>query len=243
MVNQLSRIPRALGASLILALAASTAQAGSISGDIRFDGTVLGGDGESGWGMTEATALASGIPIFHEDDSNVYTTENFSFTRNLQSFTTDDPAHATSIWDVTNDTGNDLDGMLYLVFAKPVENGPDDDGVDNDYDPNDVGLTLRNGFGGELDWVIFEIDTVTDPVYYPAVALGPLGESETSDDFAVNYILENPQIFAGADGFELGIPKWELLAVFVPKVIPEPTTAGLLALGLAGLAGWRRRTS
>jgi MYXO-CTERM domain-containing protein len=217
-------------------LLASVASAGPIVSAVRYDGL-------DGYGLTQQTASASGIPIVPMNTLAQATGLTVTQDFDESSVSTGPPATGISNWNVTNDVGKDLLGQLYLVFAKPLENTILVNGQSQlvDYAPDDVGLTLQNGAGG-LDWVIFQVFNGLDLYYYPAVSLGSLGAGETTaSPFQVNYILDNPQIFLDATGFELGIPKWQLLAAFVP--IPEPSPALLVAAGLGILAAGRRRRS
>ena len=227
----LSRRTSFVIAALGLLALAAPGSAGSIAtAEIRFDGA-------SGFGVSQQTALASGAPILTRDSVALAT--DLETTRNVNegSLVTGPPATVTSLWNVTNQTGQDLFGSLYLVFARPLPSTISVDGQPQDvtYLPEHVGLRLQS------PWVIFEVDfdPNADPVYYPAVLLGSLGDGQTTaDPFAVNYILDDPQIFLDADGFELGLPTWQILSVFIP--IPEPSTVLLLGAGLAAL-GVRRR--
>ena len=222
--------------SVLLVAAASIAAATSAgaAGQVRFSGS-------NGFGTTQQEAFAAqsaGVPLLTVDAVDLV--DGLLTLRNLDqgSIQTGPPATATSFWNVTNESGQDLIGDLYLVFAKPLPNQTTS-GQPFSYPPDTVGLDLQNSAG----WLIFEVDLQPNPVYYPAVLLGSLGDGQTTAaPFAVKYILDDPQIFNEPDGFdELGIPQWQLLSYFVP--IPEPSTAVLLAGGLGLIAAGRRRRS
>jgi hypothetical protein len=213
-------------------LAAPSARA--VMSNVRFDG--LGG-----FGVSQATATASGIPILPVGGIDPAT--GLTVTQDLLEGTVaaGPPGTATSQWSVTNDTGGGfLGGDLYLVFTRPLDNTITVNGLPQlvSYAPEDVGLTLHNDVGG-LDWVILQVPSGLDLYYYPAVLLGSLGADETSSQFAVNYILDDPQIFLDPSGFELGLPRWQLRSLFVP--IPEPASVLLVAAGLGALAARRLR--
>lgn len=217
-----------------IALQADAAQAATVFGEVRFDGA-------DGFGTTEQTAIDSGMTIVPIDALDLAT--ELAIGQNLIGDTVNvgPPGTATSDWTVTNNRGEDLDA-LFLVFAKPLPNTIEVSGQNQliDYDPVDVGLRLQAG--GGFDWVIFAVPAGGNLYYYPAVSLGSLGDGQTTaSPFQVDYILDAPQTFLDAQGFELGIPQWQILAVFVP--IPEPSTASLVALGVAALAAGRRRRS
>jgi PEP-CTERM motif-containing protein len=222
--------------SVLVAFSLMAGPASAVSGSIHFDG--LGG-----FGVAQGTALASGIPILPDDA--LLQADGLGTIRDLDESTivSGPPATATSNWNVQNNTGHDLMGTLYLVFAKPLDNTIVVNGQNQvvSYAPTDVGLTLQNGLGG-FDWVILQVPDGANLYYYPAVSLGSLGAGQTTaSPFQVNYILEDPQIFLEPTGFELGIPKWQLLATFVP--IPEPSTLPLVVVGIGLLAIGRRRRS
>ena len=236
----------ALGAALWLATSAAAVPiTTTVQWDGQTDNPLIIGDAQ-GFGVTEATALASGLPILVPGMLAQATGLEIGQTLDPFSILTGPPGEATSSWTVTNNTGIDLIGDVYLVFAKPIENTITVAGMDVDieYDPSDVGLTLENGTGGD-DWVLIEafdtdgVDPDYGTLYYPAVSLGSLLIGDTSDAFSVRYVLDNPQVFLDTQGFELGIPRWQILAAFTP--IPEPSTALLVALGLGAFALVRRR--
>jgi len=135
---------------------------------------------------------------------------------------------------VENRQGVDI-ASLYLVLAKPLDH------TGFDFTTGGVGITLQNEMG-DYDWVIFEVPAAGNLYYYPAVSLGALGDGQaTAEPFLIHYSLVDPPTIARGEDVELGIPQWHLLALTAP--VPEPSTALLAGLGLAGLAARRRSRS
>ena len=77
-------------------------------------------------------------------------------------------------------------------------------------------------------------------MYYPAVSLGTLAPG-SSVQFKLFYRLDQPQVFGETINLELGMPAWDLF--FASNVVPEPSSALLLMLGLGALVAARRAGS
>jgi len=252
------RIRRAAPAALAALLCAASAHAASFS--VRWDGETFPGYGVSA--ATAQSAAAAGIPLLPFtgvmlNDQLTPGEPHVATTNDLIEASVVIPAPAgtgiataSSSWTGTNQTpvnsGVGPLEQLYLVFASPETNTITINGQPTDvtYDPRDVGLTLSFAEGG-ADWAILQIpsnplDPASDPVYYPAVALGTLGVGESAP-FSLFYQLENPQVFLEPFNFELGLPRWNLYYASSSMMVPEPSTALLLALGLTSLAAVRRR--
>jgi len=206
----------------------------------------------AGYGVSQTTALASGIPIVQapsllpKPDSLVVDPDLTESSLVLPSSSTK-PATITSDWSATNNTGI-TNQNLYLVYVRPVTNTITLDGQQHTYtyDADDVGLRLSSGEGG-LDWVILQVpsnpvDPNSIPVYYPAVSLGTLGNGG-SENYPLYYSLFNPQVFNGTTHDVLGLPKWTLAFYSTAAPIPEPSSGLLMFIGLLGIARTRRKHS
>jgi hypothetical protein len=144
------------------------------------------------------------------------------------------PASIGESWTL-NGTGANL-ADLYLMFVTPLPGtitlAGQAQGVT--YQPANVGLTLGP------EWVIFQVDANSNPVYYPAISLGLLGSSEHRQ-LALLHVLNHPQLFSEPFNYELGLPKWTVSFVSVP--IPEPASGVLVLMGLLGIGIARRERS
>lgn len=238
MAGDVFRFPLGRGARVALALSALllAAPASALPIDVFYDGP--GGIGVSS--ATRDAAMAAGIPLVSgtlESAAPYGTTQVFD----SQSIRFGLPTTGTENWTLTNGTQQDRVD-IYLVFATPLDNSVDFRKRSEPvvYDPNDVGLTLRNGEGG-TDWVILETPVPgatptgfeSNLVYFPAVSLGSLASGETSDVFQLDYVLQNPQIFIQKKFVELGVPTWRIFTVSTP--VPEPSTVLLIACALGAL--------
>jgi hypothetical protein len=158
------------------------------------------------------------------------------------------PATITSNWSATNlgslnGPGDPTPDNLYLVFAHPNVSTIELNGLPQvvDYDPADVGLRLTSGEAGFANWVLLQVLVGGgNSVYYPAVSLGTLATGSSSP-FQLLYTLDNPQVFSEGINLELGIPSWDLF--FASTIVPEPSTALLLVIGLGALAITGRKRS
>jgi len=232
----------------LVLVVAGPAQSASV--DVFFDGLGTTGEPDVDFGLSQAQAEMV------RDDFGVPFVDNWNFlgtaegtyqvSQNVQSFTPDPPTsslnRATSSWDVTNISGEDLDGASYLVLTHttPIEV----DGVDIDYNQNNVGITID----ADLGWVILLASQGGDDYFYPAILLdrsvtdpldGMLDVDETSDPFSIEYVVKESLIDApeGSDKYQL--PKLQIARGFA--VVPEPGTGALLAAALTLLALRGRR--
>jgi hypothetical protein len=221
-------------------------------------------DGVGGFGVSQATAFAAQAAGITVRDATNPLEFNFPSGGGTPKISVTHPAALSNVvipapvgiapatgqagWTGTNTSGLNQAGALdtfnlYLIFAQPLLN--DEFTVNGqpqpvEYDPADVGLQLSSGEAGLADWEILRVLVAgSDPVYYPAVSLGALADGSTLP-FDLFYTLKNPQVFGEPFNFVLGIPKWNLFFTSLPTVVPEPSPALLVLIGLGTLVGARR---
>jgi hypothetical protein len=140
----------------------------------------------------------------------------------------------TSIWTV--ESSYDLLGDVYMVFVTTV---PSEIGFEVvEYEDPNVGLSIDP----DLDWVLIHTIDIADGrhYYYPAIELGFLAPGETSAPFAMNFVVNEPLQQVGNTYV---LPRFQLALGFTPTLVPEPSAAALLGLGLVLLATARRLRS
>ncbi len=221
---------------LFLALCLTAAPAAALPATVFWDRAAFGGFGE-GLGVSQATAdsaRAAGVPILQSGGLLPLSAAGSpEIDQTIASVALGDPANITENWSALNDTGTSLQN-LYLLFVQPKPGEITLAGQSQSvtYEAGDVGLTLG------ADWVIFQVDVNSNPVYYPAVSLGNLANGANAL-FPLFYVLDNPQVFSEPFNYELGMPKWTVSFV----VIPEPVSGVLVLFGLLGFVGGRRNRS
>ncbi|MDH3214203.1 MAG: PEP-CTERM sorting domain-containing protein [Myxococcales bacterium] len=204
-------------------------------------------NGPSGFGIDAADAQfvsnQLGIPILTPgsvgDSSGTLSVidQDFQAPLDLNPFPpgTAELVNATSMWTVQNVSSEHLLGDLYFLFVANVDEFTDAS-QSVQYDDDAVGLTLDP----LLDpWVLiraFDPNQGRD-FFYPAVALGSLEAEEIADAFRVHFVIKTGMEQTGPSRYVL--PQLQVGMGFTP--IPEPSTAALLALGLATLAATRKR--
>jgi hypothetical protein len=223
-----------------------------------FTGSSTAGDPNTHYGISAADALTArdgfGIQIL-EDLAFVGSVEGtLGVNQNLQSVSQVDPpdtdvASGYSIWTVNNLLDQDLQGATFLLFTHtdPYTTG---DGVDVAYDDANVGLVMD----ADLGWFIVKTFDVTEDAYfyYPAILLdrsgptpadGVLPHDAPSDPFDVFYVVRNEALVDSPDLSEdWQLPEFQIGMAWDPNVVPEPSTAALLSLGLVALSLHRRRS-
>jgi len=212
---------------------------------VYFNGP-LGPDGQTRFGLTPEDAIsvstAIGIPILtpssvgSAEDQLEPSAVGFNRETDLNPFPPTDsgPNRARWSWTIRNVSSEALLGNAYYMFTSIPPMFTDEDGNDVDYSGTNIGLTLD----ASLDpWVIVEaLDRSNQSFFYPAVDLGPLPSGGDADPFLMQLFIEGPLE-------QTGPAKFVLPQLNVGMAIPEPGTAALLALGLAGLGATRRRRS
>ena len=202
------------------------------------------------FGLSEASALGSGIPIIsppvYDIDGTLGVYSQNLIEPSFQVSLLPRRARATSNWTVQNIRADDLDliGDVYLLFATsdPYEVIVNGDVITVDYATSNVGLSINKRAINGDEWVIVETyDAVLDQTfYYPGISLDSLVAGEVSDAFSVNYRIKNERIDS-IEELRFALPQYRLLMAYLP--IPEPGTGVLVGLGMLVLAGTRRTRS
>ena len=220
---------------LFLALSLTAAPAAALPATVFWDRADFGLG--AGLGVSQATAnsaQAAGVPIIQPGGLRPLSAAGSpEIGQSIASVALGDPANITENWSSLNDTGTSLQN-LYLLFVQPKPGTITLAGQSQSvsYETAEVGLTLG------ADWVIFQVDVNSNPVYYPAVSLGNLANGANAA-FPLFYVLDDPQVFREPFNYELGMPKWTVSFV----VIPEPASGVLVLFGLLGFVGGRRSRS
>lgn len=236
----MSSAPRLFVALFSLLAAAPVA---AIPYDALYNGPTQNGTNFGISASSASAAQAAGIPII--------TPPVFSgagvidiVDQDIESVTLDPgdlvtPFEADSTWTVENIFGSDLDGALYLVF---VAVDPRTVVVNNQSHVIDhidalTGLEIDAAKG----WSIVQTtDAQLGTIYYPAISLGSLDDGQQKQ-FDLRYHLEDLKTIPLGALTVVPMPQMRLAIAFVP--VPEPGTALLVALGLAGLATRARQKS
>jgi hypothetical protein len=198
-------------------------------------------DGPSGYGVSAASAEASGVPFVYPEvvgsASGVLNVAqqlqgDYDYDDIVDFLLNESGNTATSMWTVENESDDDLPEETYLFLATAVLFSID--GEDVVYENANVGLSIDLEDG----WVF--VRTSTEPgegYYYPAIKIGPLGVDEQTLPFAVNYVVDEPIHIVGLN--KVVLP--QLVAGMAYTTIPEPATSILLGVGLVLLAVFHRR--
>jgi hypothetical protein len=222
-----------------LAVAPSAASASTIQFMVGQPGYALG--------VSYEDAMSSGLPIIHSPLQVAGENLTVEATTLTETAVLGPPGQTTQDFEVTyrsDATGpdpTDPGDELLLVFKSfgVAEAGISswnylgsfDDGISEAQ-----GTLTPVGFTLTQDWclVSFYNTALNEMLYFPAITLGAL-EKGDSTTVPISFLLTDPKttLSVDYDALVLLLPKLYYDAAFVP--IPEPTSAILLALGLAGL--------
>jgi hypothetical protein len=232
-----------LAAGIFISFGASSALAASMG--LTFNGPSGSFNGTTrNWGVSASSAQASGIPIMSASlfnaDQNLKVTNQELSSISLNRNELNTPFEVTSDW--TTKAQRDLKGSeVFLVFTsidpRTFKSGGKQLPVN--YDPTQVGLRLDSSKG----WVLMRVnDPTLGTIYYPAIKLGPLRNGK-STGVDIPYFLQQLVTFDRKSGNTTMVPLPKLRIAVALAPIPEPTTALLVAVGLAGLALHHRKRS
>ena len=213
----------------VLALLAGTPRAEAVS--IYFTGP-------GGWGVLEAEARATGLPIFERapdllnpGELEISTPKFVTVdTKATSSGKRSDPATGTTHWELTNRAlGSD---NLWLVFYSRAPGDPNYPA--GSISADQVGLEI-----GGPNWAFFNPRSAPE-YFYPALFLGDMQIDAPVPTLAlIQYqVLRDLELVRGSymyPQFFVGV------AGRANAPIPEPSSALLFAAGVLGLAALRRR--
>jgi hypothetical protein len=187
--------------------------------------------GPGGFGVSQADALASGLPIIAEapyalnaGELGIVTPDPITQDTKATSSGASDPATGTTQWQVTNLSLQDDEDLWLVFWSKSL--------VDPHYPSlraDQVGLEANGP-----DWALFQTSAGGRDYYYPAVFLGDLPIGETTGALIQYRVLED-LVRVGGDYM---YPRYWVGRVNAP--IPEPSGLLLFAVGFAGFAASRR---
>ena len=197
--------------------------------------------GPGGFGISQSDAeflqTELGIPLFPPssvdslDEMLRVASIDFDQRDDLTPFppSTTGPDFADSAWTVQNVSGEPLIGDLFFLFASVV-NQFEFEGETIRYGDDEVALILR----ANQSW---EIVLSAGGRFYPAVRIASLATGGLSDAIPVRFLVVGGLETTAPN--RLVLPQFLVGSAFTP--IPEPSSALLLALGLAAIAAGRSR--
>jgi len=212
--------------------------------DVYFNGPRPASNPGTAYGISQASALASGVPILEPVGTLQSATGRLGVTLppNSELDITPNPPTSTqntiiSNWSIQNTTGSVIEGAAYLLFTHTT---PYDVGSRSvEYVDENVGLRID----AEQGWVLIHARSGDVDYYYPALLLdrsvsdpnaGNLSAGERVSA-AVHYLVAESLVGIRNNGrTNYYLPQLQL--GFAYAVIPEPGTALLMGVGIALLA-------
>ncbi len=203
---------------------------------VTFDGPFFENPAPRNFGIGDdsvAAALAADVPLVRLDFRQVGPALDpgpITIDQDLQNATDPEvaPVEALSTW--TGESSVSFADGYFLVFAAVEPTVPEASGP---YSGPEVSL----GIDAELGWVLVQVGSLV----FPSMLLEDL-DAEEAFIFDVAYLIDRTLPVAsdemGEDAFFL--PQFRLVGADVSAVIPEPSTALLVGLGVLALAIRRR---
>ncbi len=204
---------------------------------VTFDGPFFEDPAPRNFGIGEssvAAALEAGVPLFHLDASQIGPALDpgpIDIDQELQSTTDPETAPVVALSTWTGVSSVSFADDYFLIFAAVEPTVPEDA---DPYSGPEVSLSID----ATLGWVLVQLGSLV----FPSVLLEDL-TAEEAFVFDVDYLIARTLPIApdemGEDAFFL--PQFRLVGASGSAVIPEPSTALLVGLGVLVCAATRRR--